>query len=83
LSICKTVDGVGIAKIKLSSRSEVQGVIEDIRDGVIRNISVGYRLLDVEVQERKGAPELWVVHRWEPLEISAVPIPADAGSQIV
>ncbi|ESY92318.1 hypothetical protein X741_21680 [Mesorhizobium sp. LNHC229A00] len=74
--------GQGLAKIKLSGRSEAAGVVKDISDGVIRNISVGYRVLMVEKTDRRGDVPLHRVIDWEPWEISAVPIPADAGAHI-
>ena len=35
-------DKQGRAVIRFSSREEIQGIIKDIEDGIIRNISVGY-----------------------------------------
>jgi len=75
--------GKGLATIVLTSREDAQGVVKDIRDGVIRNISVGYRYHKVEKTDgQEGDPALWRVTDWEPLEVSAVPIPADPGAQI-
>lgn len=75
--------GKGYAKVVLSKREEVRGIVQDIRDGVIRNVSVGYRYHKVEKTDgQDGDPALWRVIDWEPLEISAVPIPADPGAQV-
>lgn len=75
--------GKGHAKVVLSKREEVRGLVQDIRDGVIRNVSVGYRYHKVEKTDgQDGDPALWRVVDWEPLEISAVPIPADPGAQM-
>lgn len=75
--------GKGLATIVLSSREDAKGVVQDIRDGVIRNVSVGYRYHAVEKTDgQEGDPALWRVTDWEPLEVSAVPIPADPGAQI-
>ena len=75
--------GVGVAKIQLSKREDAAGIVQDIRDGVIRNISVGYRIHRVIKEEGEDQkPALFRVVDWEPLEISAVPIPADPGSQV-
>jgi len=79
----KIEGGRGIASILLTTRADAQGIVADIRDGVIRNISVGYRYHRVEKTDgQDGDPALWRVTDWEPLEISAVPIPADPGAQI-
>ena len=57
--------------------------MQKILEGVIRNISVGYwihKVVKTEGTDTKVAR--WDIVDWEPLEISAVPIPADPGSQI-
>lgn len=75
--------GVGVATLQLTRRPDAAGIIQDIRDGVIRNISCAYRYHKVEKTEADdGSVPLWRVVDWEPFEISAVPIPADAGAQV-
>lgn len=78
----RVADGQGLATIRLSRRAETEGVVSDIRDGIINNVSVGYRTHRVEIQERDGAVPLHRAIDWEPYEISAVPIPADPGAQV-
>lgn len=80
----KVEGGVGVARVKLSRADADAAIVEKIRDGVIRNISVGYAIHKVVKTEANGdgADDEWRVVDWEPMEISAVPIPADAGSQI-
>ncbi|MDR6304936.1 HK97 family phage prohead protease [Nitrobacter vulgaris] len=79
----KLKGGKGIARIRLSNASSDADIVSKIRDGIIRNVSVGYIIHRVEKTENvDGADDEWRVVDWEPLEISAVPIPADAGSQI-
>lgn len=76
-------NGLGVAKVQLSKREDAAGIVQDIRDGVIRNISVGYRIHRVLKEDSDDTqPALFRVTDWEPLEISAVPIPADPGAQI-
>lgn len=75
--------GKGYARVSLSVAPEHAGIVANIRAGVINNISVGYNIHKVEKTVREeGQPEEWRVTDWEPMELSAVPIPADAGSQI-
>lgn len=74
--------GKGVAKIQLTRREEAQGTVQDIRDGVIRNISVGYKTHAAERTERRGKIPLHRATDWEPWEISAVAIPADTGAMI-
>lgn len=76
--------GKGIARIKLSRSDADKTAIEKIRDGIIRNVSVGYIIHKVVKTDADGdgGDDEWRVVDWEPMEISAVPVPADAGSQI-
>ncbi|MGJ0508410.1 MAG: HK97 family phage prohead protease [Methylocystis sp.] len=75
--------GQGIATIKLSTAPRDADNVAKIRDGIIRNISVGYLTHAIEkIARGKGQVPLWRVIDWEPHEISAVPIPADTGAQI-
>lgn len=80
----KVANGVGTARVKLSRSEQDAAIVEKIRDGIIRNISVGYAIHKVVKTDANGdgIDDEWRVVDWEPLEISAVPVPADAGSQI-
>lgn len=69
--------GQGIAKLQLSARPEVAGVVQDIRDGIIRNTSVGYRVYTYEKTEKDGQRPNYRAVDWEPAEISFAPVPAD------
>lgn len=74
--------GRGVATIALSRRADAAGIIQDLRDGVVRNVSVGYQTHRVEkIEADDGSVPVWRVTDWEPFEISAVAIPADAGAQ--
>ena len=74
-------NGQGVAKVKLSTAPGDADNVAKIRDGIIRNVSVGYIVHKVEIVERDGEPPIWSVVDWEPMEISAVAVPADAGAQ--
>lgn len=79
----KIEDGVGIAKVRFSSRPEIQGIISDIKDGILRNLSVGYAIHKFqELKEKDGETPIYRAVDWEPLEISFVGIPADPDSQV-
>lgn len=76
-------NGAGTATIQLSRREDVAGIVKDIRDGIIRNVSVGYRYHRIEKTEAvDGKLPTWRVVDWEPLELSAVAIGADPGAQV-
>jgi putative ubiquitin-RnfH superfamily antitoxin RatB of RatAB toxin-antitoxin module len=80
-------DGKGIATVRLSDRPEIAGIVRDIENGIIRNISVGYMVHRFEKQNMPPGTEVadeTPIYRavdWEPMELSFVGIPADAGAQ--
>jgi hypothetical protein len=71
----------GRAVIRFSSRDDVEPIFRDVRDGIIRSISVGYRVWKYERVE-EGETQILRAVDWEPHELSLVPIPADAGAQV-
>ncbi len=76
-------DGKGHATVRFSSRSDVTSIAKDVADGIIRNVSVGYRVFKWERSQGPDdkIPTLRAVD-WEPLELSLVPVPFDAGAQV-
>ena len=76
-------DGGGDCTIQLSKSARAADTVTDIRDGVIRNISVGYVIhAFTRTEPTDGSPALMIATDWEPVEISAVPVPADPGAQV-
>lgn len=80
-------NGRAFARIRLSERDEVEDIWRDIRAGIIRNVSVGYRVHRFERVAKPdrtdgGTRALYRAVDWEPLEISAVAIGADASAGI-
>lgn len=77
-----SVDGrEGRALVRFSKRDDVEPIFQDVRDGILRNISVGYRTHRTE-RDETGATPIERAVDWEPYELSLVPIPADAGAQV-
>jgi hypothetical protein len=70
--------GRGIATIKLSSNELGETLLRDLEAGHRLQISVGYQIHRSERLEGED-DELPIVRAidWEPLELSAVPVPAD------
>lgn len=76
-------NGQGGATIRLSNREDVKGIVQDVKDGIIKNISIGYEVRSVQREERgKGERPIYRAIDWEPFEISLVPIPADPAAQV-
>lgn len=71
--------GVGRAEIRLSRRPELAGLVQDLADGIVRNVSVGYTINErTLVKSHADSPDEYRVTSWTPMEISLVDIPADA-----
>lgn len=68
-----------VATVRFSQREEVQPLINDVRDGIITDISFGYSVDKIERMEKKEGDEYrtYYVRKWTPNEISFVSIPAD------
>lgn len=71
-----------IATVKLSRRPKAEELLQDLQDGMSLPISVGYRIAQEERTEATpgGVPTIKAT-RWQPMEISVVPIPADPNAK--
>ena len=78
-------NGQGVCQTQLSRRESVKGVVQDLDDNVIRNVSVGYARNAIEMVAPSEDAGMWIyrVTRWTPMEVSLVTIPADMDSQVV
>jgi hypothetical protein len=77
----KIQNGMGTARVRFSMRPDVKGIRDDVKNGIIRNVSVGAsirKLKDITPEDSKM--KSYLATDWEPMEISAVPIPADAAA---
>lgn len=70
--------GQGFATIRLSEKESSKEIIQDMKAGILKNISVGYFPRKMELLEKKdGELPIYLVTDWEPAEISLVAVPAD------
>ena len=73
-------DGEGRAIVRFSEREDVTPIWEDVASGIIRNVSVGYRVNRFEkVGEQDGTPIMRATS-WLPFELSAVAVGADGSA---
>lgn len=73
----------GKATVRFSKRDDVEKVWNDVQDGIIRGISVGYNVYQYDIQERvESTIPVYRATDWEPTEISLVPVPADFKSGV-
>ena len=71
---------VGRATVRFSDRADVEPVWQDVKTGIIRNVSVGYAVRAYEIREEEGTIPVWTAVDWQPLELSAVPVGADGAA---
>jgi hypothetical protein len=67
------------AVLRLSKREDVNDIWQDIRDGILTNISVGYTIDERKLDRESGTgePDEYRITSWTPHEVSFVDIPAD------
>ncbi|EEW24018.1 prohead protease/major capsid protein fusion protein [Rhodobacter ferrooxidans] len=66
-------------RIKFRSNDAAQSVLTDIGEGTLRGLSIGYTVAEWK-ETRDGERRIRTATRWTPLEVSIVPVPADAGA---
>lgn len=65
------------AKVKFSRSQLGEEKFQDVRDGILKTVSIGYRVKDMVLESEKGDHCTYRVTRWEPYELTMTPIPAD------
>lgn len=73
----------GRVTVRFSKREAVEPIYQDVRDKIVRNVSVGYRVHRFEETTGKDLEmPVRLATDWEPFEVSMVPMGADAGAQV-
>ena len=70
-------DRVARATVRFGRSVRAEEVWQDVRDGIRRNVSVGYMIHKAQLVETKEGVETYRVTDWEPYELSMVSVPAD------
>tara|TARA_A100000164_G_scaffold317639_1_gene298322 strand:+ start:738 stop:2723 length:1986 start_codon:yes stop_codon:yes gene_type:complete len=60
------------AKVRFSRSKFASEVLDDVKDGILRGISFGYQIKNMEEEDGTFVADDWAVH-----EVSITPIPAD------
>ncbi|MCC8936873.1 HK97 family phage prohead protease [Bradyrhizobium sp. Arg68] len=82
-NVLGTIDDVWIdgsevvARLRFSSRPEIAPVVTDIRNGIIRNLSVGYQVDEWRAGKDANGVRTMTAVRWSVREASFVAVPAD------
>jgi HK97 family phage major capsid protein/HK97 family phage prohead protease len=70
-------DKRGRATVRFGKSARAEEIFQDVKDGIRRLVSVGYRIHKEEVTKGTGGVETVRATDWEPYELSLVSIPAD------
>jgi HK97 family phage prohead protease len=71
----------GTATVRFDSGPEGEDVFRKVREGILRNVSVGYRVHKmVKIEDGEDQTPVYRAEDWEPYELSMIPIGADAGA---
>lgn len=70
-------DRVARATVRFGKSARAEEVWQDVRDGIRRNVSVGYMIHKAQLVEERDGVETFRVTDWEPFEVSLVSVPAD------
>lgn len=73
-----SADRVGRAVVRFGTDADAELVFQKVKDGIVRNVSVGYQIHQAKLVETKNDVDTFRITDWEPLEISLVAVPADA-----
>ncbi len=78
--------GEGIATVRFDDASDpdAEMAFRKVKNKIVRSLSVGYvvhRYQKIDPPE-EGGIATWRAIDWEPVEVSLVPVPADAGAQV-
>jgi HK97 family phage major capsid protein/HK97 family phage prohead protease len=71
-------DRKGRATVRFSRSEAGEQLFQDVADGIVTKVSVGYLVHGLKLQEERGDLDVYRVTDWEPFEISMVSVPADA-----
>lgn len=72
------------AGLRFSNREDVDGIWQDIEDGILTKVSMGVQIGELVLESRPGAEiRQFLARNWKPYEISVVPIGADPNAKIL
>ncbi len=73
--------GDAIVRVRFSQRDAVTDIWNDVKNKIVQNVSVGYRVHKF-AEDDTGAIPVRTAVDWEPYEVSMVPMPADVGARV-
>ncbi len=76
-SVSIDADRRGRAVVRFGRSERAEEIFVDVQDGIRKHVSVGYIIHEAKLKEEREGDDVWTVTRWEPFEVSIVPLPAD------
>jgi len=71
-------DRIGRAEVRFSKSALGDEKFRQVLEGVLRHVSVAYTIDEMVLQEqRDDGPDVYLVTKWTPYEVSMVTVPAD------
>lgn len=70
-------DKRGHATVRFSKSPAGEAAFQDVKDKILRGVSVGYRIQDMKQSGGDRQNPEFTVNKWQPYEISLAPVPAD------
>ncbi len=72
-----------MATVRFSDRDSVKDIIKDVADGILKNLSIGYKIFKIEeTKAESGKLPTYRAVDWEPFEVSFVAVPADPNATV-
>lgn len=77
-------NGVWMATLRFSKRDDVEEIVQDIKDGILQDISFGYNVRSYEATPLAEGVTIptYIARSWQTTEITLVVIPADPNAKI-
>lgn len=71
-------DKKGRAVVRFGKSDFANQVWQDVQDGILRNVSVGYKIMELkQTGTRDDGADIYTATSWMPFEVSLVSVPAD------
>ncbi len=70
-------DKRGHATVRFSKSAKGEEAFQDVKDKIVRGVSVGYRIKDMKQSGGDRQNPEFTINKWQPNEISLAPVPAD------
>ncbi|WP_376957715.1 prohead protease/major capsid protein fusion protein [Azospirillum sp. A26] len=69
-----------VATVRFSRKPAADELMADVGDGIVRGVSLGYRVTKWQLAGRRDGLRVFRAVAWEPYELSFTPVPVDAGA---